>query len=145
MPARRYDSYKLNRGFIFFITGLLLFLLGIGILAGTRVIGHPTPGPPTAVIFVWVSVLVWVIFYYLRLPVEISLQGQDTLVFKSFIGSSTVAIRDIISLKATPFRPGFIILKHRDGTIRLLCQITGFYELVYLIREINPEIEIQGC
>ena len=145
MPARRYDSYKLSRGFIFFITGLLLFLMGVGLLAATRVIGRQTPGPPLAVIFVWVGVLVWVILYYLRLPVEISFQGQDTLLFKSFISSSTVAVRDIISLKATPFRPGFIILKHRGGAIRLLCQITGFYELVYLIREINPEIEIKGC
>jgi hypothetical protein len=145
MPVSRYDSYKLNRSYIYFICALMLLMVGFGVFVAVNTANSPAAATSWPMLLAWCAIFVFVGYYYLRIPVEISFQGEDALVLKTLISSTVVPVRNIISLKATPFKPGFIILKHRDGTIRLLSQITGFYELVSLVKTINPEIEIRGC
>jgi hypothetical protein len=56
-----------------------------------------------------------------------------------------VPVSEIISIRAVAMTWGFIKIKHRRGSIRLLNQITGLYELIYRIKTIHPEVEITGC
>ncbi len=42
-------------------------------------------------------------------------------------------------------RPGMAELKHENGKVRLGLQIDGFYEFLWTLKKLNPNIEIRGC
>ena len=49
---------------------------------------------------------------------------------RRILGRTKVPVREIISLKATPMTVGFISVKHRQGSLRIMSRMTGLYELI---------------
>ncbi len=73
------------------------------------------------------------------------MDDDNYLEFCSLFRRTRVSVNEIISIKAVPMTLGFIKIKHRSGSIRLLNQITGLYELIGRVKTLNPEVEIKGC
>jgi voltage-gated potassium channel Kch len=139
-------TYKLSRATLIFIYGLLGFVSLIGVIAifqGFR--GGVALSPAQPFFIVWLGVLAWVWFIYGRIPVTITWRDEGVLEFKSLIATTQVPVEDVIAIKATPLSWGFIKITYQGGSLRLLCQITGLYELLGAVKAKNPGVEIVGC
>jgi hypothetical protein len=96
-------------------------------------------------LIVWLGILAWVWYVYARIPVAITWRDEGVLEFKSLVGTTQVPVQEIIAIKATPLNWGFIKLTYHGGSLRLLTQMTGLYELIGAIKAGNPGVEIAGC
>lgn len=139
-------TYKLSRPLIFFIYGLL----GLVSLAGVMAIFLGLKGgegrvPAQPWLLVWLGVLAWVWQVYARIPLAITWREEGVLEFKSLVGTTQVPVHEIMAIKATPLNWGFIKLTYQGGSLRLLTQMTGLYELLGAIKAGNPGVEITGC
>jgi hypothetical protein len=136
--------YKLGAPTLYVIYAILLILTGIVLLVTVKSFqDRLTPVPWFFALLLGVMLLVW--NFYLRIPFAITRGDDNVLTFKSVLRRTRVAPSDIVSIKAMPLTLGFIKLKHRGGTLRLICQITGLYELIYTVQSLNPAVEIKGC
>jgi hypothetical protein len=138
--------YKLVKPVRYLLWGLLVFLAGIGVVVGVQ--GLAAAGAPPdlkGIALLWLGIVLWIGYVYLRIPFEITLKDDNLLEFKSVLKTTAVAPGDIVAIKGTPLSLGFINVKHRGGTIRLICQMTGLYELIYTVKSLNPAVEIKGC
>ena len=139
-------TYKLSRSTLIFIYGLLGFVSLIGVMAvfqGFK--GGVGRFPVQPLLIVWFGVLAWVWYVYARIPVAITWRDEGVLEFKSLIATTTVHVENLIAIKATPLSWGFIKITYRGGSLRLLSQITGLYELIGAVKAANPRVEITGC
>jgi hypothetical protein len=142
----RVKTYKLSRATLIFIYGLLGFVSLIGAIVAFQTFkggGGLLPAQPFFI--VWLGVLAWVWYVYARIPVAITWRDEGGLEFKSLIGATEVRVEDLIAIKATPLSWGFIKVTYNGGSLRLLCQITGLYELLSTVKAANPRVEIIGC
>jgi hypothetical protein len=138
--------YKLVKSVRFLLGAILIFLAAMGLFIGWRGWAVPGAAPEMkGISLVWLGVVLWIGFVYLRIPFEIKFRDDNLLEFKSVIHTAVVAPRDIIAIKGAFLNLGFIIVRHTGGTIRLICQITGLYELIYTVKTLNPAVEIKGC
>jgi hypothetical protein len=139
-------TYKVLRLNLVFLYVLLGFLTGLGFL-----VGHLTfvgPGATSALglmEIVWFVILAWLWFFYLRIPMTITWRDDGVLEFKSPIRTTEVPVADLIVIKAMPLSWGFIRITYNRGSLRLINQITGLYELLGTIKAANPRVEITGC
>jgi hypothetical protein len=139
-------TYRLSRAALFFIYGLLGFISVIGVvmfLQGLKDGQGPFPAQPFFIL--WLGIMAWVWYVYARIPVSITWRDDQVLEFKSIITTTLVPVQDLIAIKATPFSWGFIKITYHSGSLRLICQITGLYELLYTVKTRNPQVEITGC
>jgi hypothetical protein len=139
-------TYKLSRSILIFIYGLLGFVSLIGaivVFQSFRSGVGQFPAQPFLIL--WAGMLVWIWYIYARIPVAITWRDEGVLEFKSLIGTSAVPVEDLIAIKATPLSWGMIRITYRGGSLRLLCQITGRYELIGAVKAANPRVEITGC
>jgi hypothetical protein len=94
----------------------------------------------------WLGIMTAVWYIYARIPVSITWRDDQVLEFKSIVATTLVPVQDLIAIKATPLNWGFIKITYLGGgSLRLICQITGLYELLYTIKTRNPQVEITGC
>ena len=138
--------YKLVKPVVVLVWVILIFMAGIGIFVGVQ--GFVAAGAPPelkGISLLWLGIVLWIWYVYLRIPFEITFRDDNLLEFKSVLKTTAVAPGDIVSIKGTPLSLGFINVKHTGGTIRLLCQMTGLYELIYTVKTLNPAVEIKGC
>jgi len=138
--------YKLVKPVKFLLGAILIFMAGTGVVVGVH--GLTAAGAPPdlkGISLLWLGIVLWICYVYLRIPFEITLRDDNLLEFKSVIKTTLVAPGDLVSIKDAPLSLGFINVKHTGGTIRLLCQITGLYELIYTLKTLNPAVEIKGC
>ena len=144
--AEPMKTYHLAKSVLFLplaaLAILLLVVLAVLLPSFLRPGAHP---PPLFLGLVWVAVLVIFFFSYLRVPYAITWMADDFLEFRGPLLRTLVPVSDIISIKALPVKPGFIKINHRRGSIRLINQITGLYELIGRIKALNPGVEIKGC
>ena len=89
--------------------------------------------------------MIWIWVVYARIPLTITWRDDQLLEFKSLISTTLVPVQNLIAVKATPLSWGFIKLTYQGGSLRLLCQITGLYELLTTIKNLDPGVEITGC
>jgi hypothetical protein len=140
--------YKLSKPMLFFLLTTVAFivLLGLAILI-PALLSPAGARQPHRLWFtlVWCGFLGWIWYAYLRIPYTITWRDDDSLEFRSLIGRTQVPVRQIISLKATPFTVGFISVKHQQGSLRIMSRMTGLYELIGRVKALNPEVEIKGC
>jgi len=139
-------TYKVSRSTLIFIYGLLGFVS----LTGAIVVFQSFRGgmglfPAQPLRILWVGALVWIWYVYARIPVAITWRDEGVLEFKSLIATTAVPVEDLIAIKATPLYWGFIKITYNGGSLRLLCQITGLYELLGAVKAANPRVEITGC
>lgn len=139
-------TYKLSRPTLIFIYGLLGFVSLIGVIVVFQSFkGGVGLFPVQPFLIVWLGVLAWIWYVYARIPVTITWRDEGVLEFKGLIGTTQVRVEDLITIKATPLYWGFIKITYNGGSLRLLCQITGLYELLGAVKAANPRVEITGC
>jgi hypothetical protein len=56
-----------------------------------------------------------------------------------------VPVAEIIAIKSAPLSWGVIRITYKGGSLRLINQITGLYELIGAVKAANPLVEIKGC
>ena len=137
--------YRVLRLNLFFLYALLGFLTLVGVLvAYARFV---LPGAPAMgyIDIAWFAVLALIWYFYLRIPVAITWREEGVLEFKSPIRTTAVPVTEIIAIKAVPLGWGFIRIKYHGGSLRLMNQITGLYELIGTVKAQNPQVEIKGC
>jgi hypothetical protein len=142
-PVKTYKVIPVN---LIFLYTLLGFVTLVGAYAGYQ--GFMQPEAPAAVSLigiVWFGVLAWIWYFYLRIPVAITWRDEGVLEFKSLIRTIAVPVSDIIAIKAVPLSWGFIKIVYNGGSLKLLNQITGLYELIGAVKAANPQVEITGC
>jgi hypothetical protein len=140
---KTYKVLRLNLIFLYTLLGLLTLM---GVFVGYQ--GFLQPEAPAALGFmeiVWLGVLAWIWYYYLRLPVAITWRDDEVLEFKGPFRTTEVPVRDIIAIKAVPLSWGFIRITFTGGSLRLMNQVTGLYDLIGAIKAQNPQVEITGC
>jgi hypothetical protein len=139
-------TYRLSRSALFFIYGLLGFISVIGVVMFLQGLEHGHGLFSVQPLFIlWLGVMAVVWYIYARIPVSISWRDDQVLEFKSIITTTLVPVQDLIAIKSTPLNWGFIKITYNGGSLRLICQITGLYELLYTVKTRNPEVEITGC
>jgi len=139
-------TYMVMRLNLVFLYALLGFLTLTGLFAGYQaLIRANTPRAAGFMALLWLGVLAWIWFFYLRVPVAITWREEGVLEFKSPIRTVEVPVQDLIAIKATPLSWGFIRVTYKGGSLRLIAQITGLYELIGTVKARNPGIEIAGC
>ena len=139
-------TYKLIPVNMFFFYALLGFLTLMGGFAGYQGFTRPeAPAVRVIIGIVWFGILAWAWYFYLRIPVTITWRDEGVLEFKSPIKTTEVPVSDIIAIKAVPLSWGFIKIVYKGGSVKLLNQITGLYELLGAVKAINPQVEITGC
>ncbi len=137
--------YELSKPFC------LVWLVWIGIITvfvfAALILGESRPDGPPA----WVVVLVTVVFAWmlyamvLRVPYELKIHDDNSIEFRSLLGWKVILPSQIKSIKTRPLSLGEILVKHGGGTIYLVHHIDGFYDFVWNVKQLNPEIEIRGC
>jgi hypothetical protein len=144
---RTYESYKLSKAFLFFTLGALLLvsLISVYVFAGGWGRLQTRAPLPTPLLLLWCGFLVAIWFYCLRFPWEIRFLDDDTLEFRRFLRTTVIPIREITSIKTMFLRPGYLKIKYTGGTVWLVAQMTGLYELIYLVKLHNPAVEIKDC
>jgi hypothetical protein len=140
---KTYKAYSLNLTFVYVMLGIVTLVAGYVVFRGLGQGGLAWPLSPMMII--WLGVLAWVWYFYLRIPGAITWHEEGVLEFKSPLGTTRVPVADIIAIKALPLTWGFIKVTYKDGSLRILSQITGLYELLSNIKAQNPLVEIKGC
>ena len=146
LPEDLVKTYKVYNLSLVFVYVMLVFLTLVGAWLVYRVLTSPeAAGPVNIVIYVWLGVLAWIWYLYLKIPVAITWRDEGVLEFKSLIATTVVPVQDCLAIKAPIVSRGFIKLTYRGGSLRLMSQMTGLYELIGAIKAGNPRVEITGC
>lgn len=137
--------YKLSWPNLIFISLILgvLALIGLSILINGIFRGE-APGLLKGFFVLWLGLLAWILYAFLRIPFTITLKDDNSLELTSVLQKTIISPQDIISIKGAPWSLGFIDLKHRGGTVKLISRMTGFYELIATVKALNPAIEVEG-
>lgn len=125
---------------------LAAFTIGFAVAIAVGAMGKFGPdGPPPWIFVLPLSAMLWSAYYWLRFPYEITLNGDNSIEFRSLLRRTVVLPLDIRSICAKSYSLGFVDIAHAQGTIHLLNQIDGFHDLVYSIKSLNPDVIVKGC
>ena len=139
-------TYKVIPLNLIFLYALLGFLTLIAAFVGYQGLMRPQAmGALRFIEIAWFVVLAWIWYYYLRIPMAITWREEGVLTFKSPIRTIEVPVAEIIAIKSLPLSWGFIRITYKGGSLRLINQITGLYELIGAVKAANPLVEIKGC
>ena len=136
--------YPASAAFLVFLYSLLTFLT----LGGLAVFVLGVTGTPVnpAVWLLPVGLVIlagaWVV--YLKIPFTIYFQEDHTLEFKSFVRVVTLSPQDIVAIRGRSWFPGFLQVTHAKGKLVLTTQMRGMQELIALIKEENPAVQVTG-
>ena len=145
METTRPRIYRVSPLNILTISGLLMLLTAVGGVVVFRLLpAGDTPAAIRGILVFWVLILVWVWVTYLKIPVTITRNPDNTLVFWSPLATTRLNPEDVLSVKTSSLASGFLHLRHKRGALRLVIQMSGLYELIGLIKEFNPAVEVKG-
>jgi len=140
---KTYKVSPLNLVLVYVMLGLLTL---IGLFMAYRIFsGAGAPPPLKIMVLLWLGVLLWLWYFYLRMPVAITWRDEGVLEFKSLLGSTAVPVGDCLAVTAPLLSRGFVKLTYKGGSLRLMGQMTGFYELLSTMKSHNPQVEIKNC
>jgi hypothetical protein len=83
-------------------------------------------------------------FSFLSLPLEVDLRS-DALYCRSRLRTSVVPVFQIRAIDARAWNRGFIRIRHSSGSFFMLRSMVGVFDLIGMVRTINPRIECRGC
>ena len=101
--------------------------------------------PPLLLVLATGAIVAWLLFAFLWFFYAVSWIDDNSLVFRSFTRKTRVPVNEITSIKAMTLDRDFIKIKHHRGSVCVLGQISDLYELIYRIKNLNPEVENKGC
>ena len=102
--------------------------------------------PPLAILPIFGIVVAWQWWMMLTLAYRVIVHDDGSLEWVAL--ARTLRLRPENILKIGPDRTGnigFFAVTHSEGKVRFINQITGFHEILALISERNPRVEIRGC
>lgn len=95
--------------------------------------------------FIWLfCCLLW--FFYLFNPYKVELLENNEFIFTGILRKTKISAEDIISIserREYHLDPGAIIIKHKNGKVRLNRLMDNVYDLKRKLLSINPEIQIK--
>jgi hypothetical protein len=140
IPMKSYKVPIFSR--IFFITIMLLIAVLFFWIDGRDIVRKMLRGSPEGLFtIVWVSAYIWTMYRMIVMPLEVRVNDDLSLVFRSIVGSKVVLAADVKSIKRNG---AFIQVKYNGGKLYLLQGMTGFYELLSTLKEANPSIVVKG-
>lgn len=170
----RRKTYRISLGirlfqFVFIAAGLLMafciignIVLFVGVLIFQpklllSLIAHLNPGGAggavgaivAGVVSVLIAVLVaWNFFHFaLAIPIEISIDEDGAVGFRSRLRTVTIPTGDIISITTGAwYDPNRFqaVVRHKGGKLTLVNQFADFRDFLATLRELNPSVEIKG-
>jgi hypothetical protein len=138
-------TYKVPLSTIIFTYGLLGLVSLIAVIGVFLGVGAEEGLLPQPFLILWLVLLAGVWYFYGRIPVAITWRDDGVLEFKSLMGTIRVPVQEIIAVKSSLMYWGFIKINYNGGSLRLICQMTGLYELLGTVKAHNPQVEITGC
>lgn len=139
-------TYKLSKSILIFFFLVLIFMTFIGILVfNVTFISHSEDHQPTWFLVIWLFILCWNWYHYLKMPFEIKIQDDSSIEFRSLIKRIVVMPYEIKSIKSSSLTLGYITIEHAKGKISLINKIDGFYDFISTLKSLNPNIEVKGC
>ena len=140
-----YRLYIAKPVIVYYLTTIVI-LLGVMIFFTIAQAFFSRPeGPPWELFAVATGIMLFVAYFYLRLPFRITIRDDNQIEFRSLLKKLTLPPGQIISVKAKSYMIGFIDIKHSKGTVHLLNQMDGFHDLIATLKSLNPRVEIKGC
>jgi hypothetical protein len=95
------------------------------------------------VLFVGMAAFWWI--RGLRTTYVIHVSPAGVAEFVSRIRRVKISFRDIVSIRPQGSYLGVLTLRHRNGSLRLLNQFTGFHVFLTDLQRANPNVELRGC
>ena len=126
---------------------LILTLIGSGILYFLVPIALSSMDYPVLVLLVvWVLALLHYWYYLLNMPYRISCVEEKTLSFISILRRREIPLNEITCLRVSPIYPTYLkICTSRKKNISIINHVNGLHDLVWKIKNINPDLETIGC
>jgi len=90
------------------------------------------------------SVLAFGLPNALRTPHTIVLDESGELIFKSLLPKRAFHAKDLISIKAR-FLSTSLYFKFKKGKVTVINGINGLSQLIWLVKDINPNVQTKGC
>ena len=121
--------------------------IGLIILAECVFISTLRPGPGAAAyLILLVYIPLGINFWHIgRTAREIRLEDDGQIEFVSPLGTTRVAVQDLLSIAPTHFARGMrYIARHRNGAVRFDPRLNGMHELITELVRLNPAIELRG-
>ena len=81
----------------------------------------------------------------LRLPHTISLDESGRLIFKSLVSQKAFMARDLKSMKANFPNRYYLYFTFSNGKVTVLNSVDGIYQLIQLVKGINPNLQTKRC
>lgn len=84
-------------------------------------------------------------FGVVRIILEIAINDDGRIEFRSLIGSKFVRASEIQSIHSEFYSYGTIIIRHTGGTIRVLYNLDGMHEFIATTKNMNPQVATWDC
>lgn len=137
--------YPASATFLVFLYSLLTFLTLGGLAVFVLGVTGTPVNPAVWLLPVGLVILAWAWSVYLKIPFKIYFQDDHTLEFKSFFRVVTLSPQDIVTIRGRSWVPGFLQVRHSRGQLLLTTHMRGIQELIALIKEENPTVQVTGC
>ncbi len=144
-PAAEYRLYL--SGVVRFMLYLPVLLFGAVSIAffALAIWGAARNPPPWFIGFIPLLVIVGIYSQLALIPYRIIWCENGAIDFVAWARTRSIRIDDLISIKPDASQVGFLRIKHRLGSFRLLPQFDGFHEFLTRLKAANPNIEMRGC
>ena len=106
---------------------------------------------PDGEIFLFIAVplflgyATWMWYRALSIVRRIIVRPNESIEFVTGLRHVIVPPQDIISIRPEGGHIGFLIIRHRQGRVRLFNQFNGFHEFLSHLRSRTPGVEVYGC
>jgi hypothetical protein len=107
--------------------------------------GGPGNTPPRIVGIVPLTIGVWYAYWVFSTPHKILFNGTGQVEIISVLRRWHFAVEDIQSIKPSRSMMGFLTLRTKRGSVRLLNQFDGFHEFISRLERANHRVELRGC
>jgi hypothetical protein len=134
--------YKLSRATMVFIIAGLGFMTLLGTVATISQMGDSSMGMlGKSFPLLWLFVMGWVWWGYLKIPFEIKIQEDNSIEFHSVLNRIVLSPDKIRCIHGHPLSWGFIKIIHSGGSIQLINQMNNFHDFIQTLRSSNPLID----
>jgi len=106
---------------------------------------------PDGEIFLFIAVplflgyAAWMWYRALSIVRRIIVRPNESIEFVTGLRHLIVPPQDIISIRPEGGQIGFLIIRYRQGRVRLFNQLNGFNEFLSHLRSRNPGVDLYGC
>ena len=147
-PAKPAAEYRLYLSgvvrFMLYLPALLFGAVSIAFFA-LAIWGDARNPPPWFVGFIPLLVIVGIYSQLALVPYRIVWRENGAIDFVAWARTRSIRIDDLVSIKPDASQVGFLRIKHRRGSFRLLPQFDSFHEFLTHLKSANPNFEMRGC